>query len=243
MNLDILVVAPHPDDAELWCGGYILKAVSQGHKVGILDLTLGELSSNGTPKLRVEEIKAASKILKLAYRGNLKIPDGGINQNEEKQIKALVKSYRELQPKLILAPYFIERHPDHEATSKLAQKAFFFSGLAKYNPKLGKPFTPSSLIFYQLRVGFEPSFLVDISEQYSAKISAINAFKSQIGGDSKQRTLLNNPLTLKAIEARDSYFGAKLGVKYAEAYYSRSAIGLTDPLKALCNGSKPQFFS
>jgi bacillithiol biosynthesis deacetylase BshB1 len=243
MDLDLLAIAPHPDDAELWCGGYLAKAAREGYKVGVVDLSKGELSSNGTVQQRERETKSASQILKLAYRSNCKLPDGGISGTDEKQLRAVVKVLRELKPRMVLAPYHVERHPDHEAASQLTQRAIFFAGLRNFLPKSGKPHTVSSLVFYQIRVEFQPSFLVDISADFETKVRAIQAYNSQMESAAKVKTLLNSPMTLRAIEARDAHNGAKLGVKYAEAYLSRAAVGLSDPIETLCTAERPQFFT
>lgn len=243
MKLDILVVAPHPDDAEIWCGGYIAKAVLEGYKVGILDLTRGELASNGNLAIRAKETQAASKILGLDYRGNAKLPDGGISSTALPQVRSVVKVLRETKPKLLLAPFSIDRHPDHQESSKLVERAMFFSGLAKYLPKLSTPHTVSSLCFYQMRTGFTPSFLVDVTAVYQIKLKAINAYSSQINTVRGAKTLIGDPRTLKVIEARDIFYGSQLGVGYAEAFLTYQAVGLSDPVKALSTPGKVHFFN
>ena len=243
MKLDILVVAPHPDDAEIWCGGYIAKAALDGYKVGVLDLTRGELSSNGTLSSRAKETAQASKVLGLTYRGNAKLPDGGISASSDSQLKTVVKILREIKPKLVLAPFHLDRHPDHEACSKLVHRAVFFTGLSKYCPKLLTPHTINSLCYYQLRTGFSPSFLVDISSVYDTKQKAILCYRSQINTSSGKKTLIGDPRTIKVIEARDSFFGAQLGVDYAECFLTHQAIGLSDPVEALCTREQVHFFN
>jgi len=241
--LDILVVAPHPDDAEIWCGGYIALSSSQGYKVGVLDLTLGEMSSNGTPAGRAKETLVASKILGLKYRSNAKFPDGKISSTSETQLKSVVKILRSTKPRLVLAPYQIDRHPDHEESSKLVDRAVFFSALLKYQPKLAAPHSISCLCYYQIRTGFTPSFLVDISEVYEKKTNAILAYKSQVNSPKGAKTLIGDPRTLKAIKARDAFYGAQLGVDYAECFMTRQAIGLSDPVEALSSKGKIHFFN
>lgn len=243
LNLDILVIAPHPDDAEIWCGGYIAKASSDGYSVGILDLTRGELSSNGTPAVRAKETAAASKVLGLKYRNNAKLPDGGILATANSQLRTVVKVLRETKPKLVLAPFYTDRHPDHEEASKLVQRAIFFSALSKYSPKLLTPHSVSSLCFYQLRTGFNPSFLVDISSVYETKLKAINCYKSQVNISKGTKTLIGDSRTLEVIHARDTFHGCQLGVNFAEAFLTSQAIGLSDPVQALCSTGTIHFFN
>jgi bacillithiol biosynthesis deacetylase BshB1 len=243
MKLDILVVAPHPDDAEVWCGGYIAKAVADGYKVGVLDLTKGELSSNGTLTTRAKETALASKILGLSFRSNAKLPDGAISSTNPTHVKAVVKAIRELKPKLVIAPYHTDRHPDHEESSRLVQRAVFSAGLLKYSPRLSTPHTISSLCFYQMRTGFAPSFLVDVSAVYETKLKSIRAYKSQLNTLTSAKTLIADPRTLQVLQARDTYFGSQIGVQYAEAYFTYQAVGLSDPLKALSTPGKVHFFN
>lgn len=242
MKLDILVIAPHPDDAEIWCGGYIAKATSDGYHVGVLDLTKGELSSNGTLATRAKETAAASKILGLNYRGNANLPDGRISSSQDLHLRAVVKVLRETKPKLVLAPFFTDRHPDHEEASKLVERSIFFSALAKYSPKLLSPHTVSSLCFYQLRTGFNPSFLVDISTVYETKLKAINCYKSQLNSSTGRKTLIGDARTLEVIQARDTFYGSQLGVNFAEAFLTRQAVGLSDPVQALCSKETIHFY-
>jgi bacillithiol biosynthesis deacetylase BshB1 len=242
-KLDLLAIAPHPDDAEVWCGGYLAKAVKQKYKVGVLDLTRGELSSNGDLVTRAKETAAASKILGLSYRSNGTIPDGRISSIDEKQLQIVVRKIRETKPTLILSPYFVERHPDHVETSRLVDRAVFFAALRKYGAKLGEAHTVSSLVYYQLRSGFPPTFLVDISEVYQVKLNAIKAFKSQLYSEKGAKTLIADPDTLKAIETRDAFYGSQLGAKYAECYFSRQSIPLTDPIASLVGANPIQFFN
>lgn len=237
--LDLLCIAPHPDDAEIWCGGYLALAAAQGYRTGVLDMTKGELSSRGDLKTRAMETKAASKVLSLSYRGNLGLPDGGVGRKEG-QLKKVVTALRRLRPKLLLIPYWEERHPDHSATSKLCSEALFFAGLNRYQAP-GKPHTVSATLFYLQRFEVEPSFYIDISTVYPTKLKAIEAYHSQLGTKGKM-TLLSDPLTAKALEGRDRHFGARIGVEFAEGYISRAALGLDDPIQALCRANKVQFF-
>ncbi len=249
--IDVLAVAPHPDDGELWCGGYLAAAAAQGYTTGILDLTAGERSTRGTVETRRKEIAKATKVLKLKYRENLGFPDCGIGglspTRRDAQLKKLVIEIRKVRPKILLLPYWEERHPDHVEASRLGADAVFLAALRNY-PKKGapNPHRVEAVLYYQLRIEFEPSFYIDVSAHYDQKRSAILAYNSQIGteGPEKHRTLLSDPLTLSAVEARDRYYGGKIGVKYAEGYLCRAPLGLSDPVEALCTESARsiQFF-
>lgn len=244
--IDVLAISPHPDDAELYCGGYLAKAVSQGYRVGILDLTQGERGSRGTIEDRKRELKAASKILGISHRENAKFPDGGIGSSRQKELEAIVKVIRKIKPTLILAPYWEERHPDHVHASRLVSEAIFFSGLKNFPKKnSNNHHAVASILYYLIRIEVEPTIYVDVSSVYSKKIDAIHAYSSQVKTQSKgHKTLLSDPLTLRSLEARDMYFGARIGVKYAEGFISRAHIGIDDPIKTLCTPERRsiQFF-
>jgi len=231
--IDLLCIAPHPDDAEIWCGGYLALASKQGYNVGVLDLSLGELSSRGDLKTRAAETKKASKILGLNYRANLRLKDGEICQSK-KDIAAIVDKLRELKPKFLLLPYWEERHPDHLRASLGATEAVFFASLKKYPYSKKPPHSVTQVIYYIERVEAEPSFYVDITAVQRLKSDAISAYSSQVKASSRSpQTLLSDPLTASALEARDRVFGARIGVPFAEGFISRSAIALKDPIETL----------
>jgi bacillithiol biosynthesis deacetylase BshB1 len=150
--IDALAIAAHPDDAELFCGGTLALLSRQGYKVGICDLTRGELATQGTPDTRSAEAKAASDLLKLAHRENLSLPDGGIFESENTQVDALCEVFRRLKPELLLAPYFEDRHPDHAQASRLVDRAVFFANLRSYRPESGEPHQILQVLYYQICV-------------------------------------------------------------------------------------------
>lgn len=238
--MEILAIAPHPDDAELGCGGLLAKAATRGQSTGIIDLTQGELGSQGTPELRQQEATRAAAILGVSYRNNLSLPDGQINSSDETQLESLVKALRELRPRLVLAPYTEARHPDHAATSELVTKAVFFAALSKYKPQLGSRHQVGQLCYYALRRTFAASFVTDVSEVYQTKLQAIAAFSSQVVRDSQLTQasspsdpgpLISSPLAVASIEARDSFYGAQIGVARGEAFAIRSPLAISDPLQ------------
>ncbi|MBI2453226.1 bacillithiol biosynthesis deacetylase BshB1, partial [Candidatus Peregrinibacteria bacterium] len=175
MNLDALVFAAHPDDAELSMGGTIARLTKAGLKVGIVDFTKGELGTRGSAELRQQEAFKAAIILKVAVRENLNIPDGNIQRTRDNLMKVIM-SIRKFKPKIIFAPYFNDRHPDHIDASKLVKEAMFSSGLIKiktFEKEVPQnAFRPKKLFYYMQTYTFEPSFIVDISDTFIDKMEA-----------------------------------------------------------------------
>ena len=234
MKLDILAIAAHPDDIELCCAGTLAKAARSGSKVGILDLTKGELGTRGTVGIRSKEAAAAAKILG-CLRENLHLPDGGIQLSEANKLK-LIQVYRRYQPRIILIPHFFERHPDHIHTHELAREAWFFSGLRKikttFNGKNQEPWRPDNYFHYMQWFEFAPSFIVDISDVYDQRLAAIKAHKSQFYDPASKdpQTILSQNTFFDFVEARARNYGFKIGVKYGEPFYSVESIGIDDLL-------------
>ncbi len=161
MNLDILIFTAHPDDAEISMGGTVAKFCSNGFKVGIVDMTQGELGTRGTAETRKQESENASQILGLSYRNNLKIPDGKVKVKDE-YVTLLIEEIRKHKPKIIFAPYFNDRHPDHVGAGLLVKDAYFFSGLTKikttYNNVKQEPYRPQKLFYFMMTYEFPPRF-------------------------------------------------------------------------------------
>ncbi len=231
MVLDVLIFAAHPDDAELSMGGTIIKLSKLGFKVGVIDLTKGELGTRGTSDKRKKEAEKASEILEISHRENLGLKDGTIKFNEDYLMK-IISKIRKHQPKLVFAPYFNDRHPDHIGASQLVKEAFFFSGLPKIeteeNDRIQIPFRPQKLFYYMQTYEFTPSFIYDISETFETKMKAILAYDTQFHNpESKEpETFISQPIFLEFIEARAKYFGFKIGKKYGEAFFSEEEVEL-----------------
>lgn len=231
--LDILVFSPHPDDAELGCGGSLLLAADQRLRVGIADLSAGEMSSRGSLEVRRQEKEAAARLLGLTGRWLVGLPDGGIGSDPAQRLP-LIQLIREVRPRLVLAPYCQDRHPDHAAAGKLVQAACFFAGVRKVGT--GEPHRPERLYFYMIHHPFTPSFVVDISTVWDRKMAALAAYKSQFEADgSGLETAISRSDFLRMIEARAIYFGAMIGAAYAEPFYFPGPVplpelpGLTTP--------------
>src|SRR6202171_4681887 len=177
MNLDLLAIAAHPDDVELSCGGTLLRMAQQGYKTGILDLTAGEMGTRGTPETRAKEADAAGKILQVSWRGILGVPDSDVQASRANKL-LLAAKIRELRPKTVIIPYWEARHPDHYHASTLAYEGCFLAGL-KQLPLEGEPHRPFKILYATSFTDVRPTFVVDITAQYSQRHKAIRAFASQ----------------------------------------------------------------
>lgn len=231
MKLDILVLAAHPDDAELGCGGTIAKHVSLGRKVGIVDFTMGELGTRGTPEIRQQEATASAKVLGISVRENLKLPDGFF-QNEKKYQLEVVRAIRKFQPQIILANAVYDRHPDHGRGADLAFEASFLSGLAKVetedNGKLQTPWRPRVMYHYIQSQLIKPDFVIDITSQWDKKMEAVMSYKTQFYDPSSKEpeTFISKPGFLKMLHARATEFGQGIGVEYGEGFTVRRVMGV-----------------
>jgi bacillithiol biosynthesis deacetylase BshB1 len=235
MKLDVLAIGAHPDDIELSCSGTIAKLVKQGRAVGILDFTRGELGTRGTPAVRAKEAANAARILGVSVRENLNIPDGNI-EISKKNLAKLITVIRRCRPQVLLIPHSSDRHPDHEHAHLLAKEAWFYSGIAKTRTtdqaKFQLPFRPDYYFEYMMVHTFTPSFIVDVSEVYTARVAAIGAFKSQFfNPESKDpETFLSTKSFMDFLETRARYFGHLIGAKHGEPFFSIKPIGVTDLL-------------
>mgnify|MGYP000193372740 CR=1 FL=1 len=231
MKLDVLVFAPHPDDAELSMGGTIANLSSKGLKVGIIDFTEGEMGTRGTPAKRQAEAFKAAIALKVTLRENLHIPDCDILINKE-NVDKVVRLIRKYKPKIIFAPYFNDRHPDHIDTSKIIKKAMFVSGLAKavtkYYGREQKEYRPQKLFYYMQTYTFQPTFIVDISNYFDAKMKSVKAYKSQFhNAKSKEpETFISSIKFMDYITSKAKFYGFQIGKDYGEPFYCEEKIEL-----------------
>jgi len=229
-SLDVLVVSPHPDDAEISVGGTIVESRKQGMRVGVLDLTNGEPTPYGSPEIRARETARATEILGLDWRENLGLPNRSLTESLEAR-RALAEVFRRTRPQIILAPYWEDAHPDHIAASRLADAARFWSKLTKTD-MAGEPYWPPRILYYwsiHLRIHPPPSFVLDISEAIETKMEAIRAYESQFFAGRPQ----DFPSPLDNIRDRARYWGWAIGKAYAEPFASREDIGIAS-LKSLC---------
>ena len=234
MKLDILIMAAHPDDAEMSCGGTIASAIAKGRKVGIVDFTRGELGTRGTPEIRAAEAAAASEILRISARENLGFRDGFFKNDEVHQMK-LIAAIRRYQPEIVLANAIEDRHPDHGKGASLAVDACFLSGLRMIETfdTDGTPqaaWRPKALYHYIQDVYIKPDLVIDISDYWALKEVAIRAYKSQFfDADSKEpESYLTSPVFLEFLKARSQDMGHKIGASFGEGYTKTKMIGIND---------------
>ena len=222
--LDLLVVAVHPDDAEISVGGTILKLARAGKRVGILDLTTGEPTPHGTDAIRAAETAAATNILGEVWRHNLGLPNRKLEPTLEARA-LLAGAFRRLRPRVIVAPYGEDAHPDHVAASKLVDDARFWAKLSR-SDLAGEPFHPPKVYYYfsiHLRLLERASFVLDISETLEDKLKAVACYESQFRG--KLETF---PTPLDDLRGRARYWGWSIGKAYGEPFASREPIGVED---------------
>ena len=231
IRIDALAFSPHPDDAEMGCGGLLLKLKDKGYRTGIIDLTRAELSTNGNLKTREEEIKEASKILGLDIRENLGLEDANIKNDYDSRLK-VISAVRKYRPGLAIIPFWRDRHPDHENSYKLLKDAIFISGLEKFKTGLDS-YRPDVVINYMLHYEFKPSFIVDISQYYDKKFSAVTAYKSQFYSDVAKKVITHiaSKYFFDVINSRHQCSGLKIRSEYGEPYYIESNIRIDDPLE------------
>ena len=232
MKLDILVFAAHPDDAELSCSGTILHHLSLGKKIGIIDLTRGELGTRGSAELRDLEAKRSSEILGIHVRENLKMADGFFERSQENKLK-IIEMVRKYQPDLVLANAIYDRHIDHGRGAELVHDACFLAGLAKIETGDLKAWRPKRILHYIQDYSMKPDIVVDITPYYEKKKECIMAFSSQFyDPESKEpATPISGEHFFKFLEARSREMGRLIGVEYGEGFVSKNPLAVQDLLK------------
>lgn len=224
MAVDLLAFGPHPDDIEIGLGGTIARYTAEGRAVGLCDLTAGELGSNGTPAVRLDEAAAAARALGAAFRENLGWPDGGI-ADTPKFISAAVNVIRRHQPRTVALPYWDDRHPDHVAASRVLTIAAFRSGLRRFDSGMA-PWRAEWVCYYFINDSVPASFVVDVSAHYDKKRQALDCHKTQFAPADADAvsTRLTAASFRQLIESRDAQFGARAGVPFAEGFVVRDPV-------------------
>jgi len=223
MKLDILVLAAHPDDAELGCSGTLASHIAKGYKAGVVDFTRGELGTRGTPNDREVEAKMSAGILGLSVRENLELEDGFFQNARESQL-AVVRAVRKFRPEIVLANAVSDRHPDHARGAQLAFDACFLSGLVKVETRNGdelqQPWRPKAIYHFLQSQFIEPDFVVDISDYWEVKMQSIKAFKTQFHNPqiAGPETYISKPAFLHMVESRAIELGHSIGVRYGEGF-------------------------
>ena len=233
IQVDLLAFGPHPDDLEIGLGATLAKHAAMGHRVGLCDLTRGELSSNGTPEERLTEAEKARDVLGAAWRENLGWPDRGIGSRDA-HVSSAAALVRRARPRVIAVPYWDDRHPDHGAASRVLTEAVFNAGLRRYAVE-GEPWNPEWLCYYFINDSAPASFVVDVSAHYDAKRRALACYRSQFDRDTSGgvATRLTSPRFMQLIESRDAQFGALAGVAFAEGIVVKEPVVRPSLFKAL----------
>jgi bacillithiol biosynthesis deacetylase BshB1 len=232
LKLDVLAIAAHRDDVELTIGGTVTKLADLGYRVGILDLTQGEMGTRGTAQQRKKEAECAAKIMGVVKRENLGLPDSKVENTYENKLK-IVKTLRNYKPHLVILPYWEQRHPDHANASRLGYEACYLAGLAKLNVP-GDRHRPFKIIYTSSFTQVKHTFIVDITEQFQRKIQAVKCYKSQFG----EAGTPPGPFPLSRsvydfLETTAAHFGHLIRKKYGEAFIAREITEVEDPMKLL----------
>ncbi|MCC6254500.1 MAG: bacillithiol biosynthesis deacetylase BshB1 [Ignavibacteriaceae bacterium] len=229
MKLDVLIFGAHPDDAELAMGGTIANLTKNDLKVGIIDLTQGELGTRGTAETRQKEAFNAAITLKAAIRKNLNMPDGDIKNSEENLMKVII-AIRKFKPKVLFAPYFNDRHPDHIDASNLIKRAMFSTGLSKiksFDKEVPQNhYRPEKLFYYMQTYTFDPTFIVDISETFDLKMKAVECYATQFHNPKSKEpeTFISRPEFINYIKSRAEFYGFSIGKKFGEPFLCEEKV-------------------
>ncbi len=229
-NVDVMAFGAHPDDIEITCGGTLIKMVDAGHSVVLVDMVQGEMGTRGTVETRQAEAAQAAKIIGAVARENLALEDGNLHTSKESKHR-VVEVIRKYRPRLVFIPYYEDRHPDHYHASEIAYEGIFLAGLTRY--KTGQEsYRPPKILYYMSWYEFEPSFVVDITEQFERKMEAIYAYSTQFKPNDNfyKQTRLTSKEYNWALEHRMGYYGAKIGKKFGEAFLIKGKMEVENPL-------------
>lgn len=235
MKLDLLVVAAHPDDAEISVGGTILMAARAGRKVGVLDVTRGEMGTRGSAADRERETRAATELMGLSWRGNLGLPDSRVVADLEAR-ESLARVLRETRPGVVISHHTEDLHPDHSATGQLTREAWYLAGLSRIPERDGDPHPahrPERLYHFMSHVEFSPTFVVDIGPVWEEKRAVVACYASQLAprdDEDRGEHFLFGADILQRMESKARFYGEKIGALYGEPLLSIGPVPLADPL-------------
>jgi bacillithiol biosynthesis deacetylase BshB1 len=225
MSVDILAFGAHADDVEIGAGGSLYKHSQSGKSIIICDLTYAELSSNGDPETRKKEAGKAAVVLGVKERLNLGLPDRGLRADSD-SIAKMVSVIRQYQPKTVLAPYWVDRHPDHGHCSEMVKEAVFSAGIRRYQPRAGEPHKTDGLFYYFINDFVEPDFCIHVTDVYEQKIKSLECYESQFNpAIDRIKTPLNTGY-IEQIKSREFLFGRKVGTEFAEGFKSNAPLSL-----------------
>jgi len=229
--VDLLFCGAHADDVELSCSATVAAMVRRGLRAGMVDLTRGEMGTRGTPRQRAREAQKSARILGASFRVQLDFGDGGLRTGREEELE-LIDVIRAARPRIIFAPWYDERHPDHARAGRLVTDAAFYAGL-KSLATASPAHRPQVTAYYLQNYMVPPSFVVDVTATWKTKMRAIAAFQSQFFGTTKEtHTFISRPEFLEMIEARGRHFGALIGAKYGEAFVTKQPPKIDDLVAA-----------
>jgi bacillithiol biosynthesis deacetylase BshB1 len=231
-TVDILFFGAHPDDVELSCGGTVAKLGKDGLRTGIVDLTRGEMGTRGTPQTRKREAANAAKALGTTFRQQLDFQDGNLQTGREQELE-IIELLRRWRPRLVVAPYADDRHPDHTRTGRIVTEASFYAGLKSLETGL-PAHRPQTVLYYLQNYMFPPSFVVDVSKHWKTKMRSVAAYKSQFYDPNSKEpdTFISDPKFLEMIDARGRHFGALIGATYGEAFITKQPPRIDDLIGA-----------
>jgi bacillithiol biosynthesis deacetylase BshB1 len=231
-TVDIIFFGAHPDDVELSVGGTVAKCVKDGLRVGIVDLTRGEMGTRGTPQTRRKEAAGAAKVLGATFRQQLDFGDGNLQIGREQELE-IIELLRVRRPKLVVSMYPDDRHPDHTRTGRIVTDAWFYAGLKSL--KTGAPaHRPQAVLYYLQNYMFPPSFVVDVTKHWKTKMRSVAAYRSQFHDPNSKEpnTFISDPKFLEMIDARGKHFGALIGAQYGEAFVTKQPPKVDDMIAA-----------
>jgi len=227
MSLDLLAIAAHPDDVEQSCGGALIKMAGMGYRTGVLDLTAGDMGTRGTPEQRLAEAQVAGKLMLLRERQNLHFPDARL-ENTISARMTLAMKIREMQPRVVILPYWEARHPDHYRAAELGYEACFLAGLKKLDEYSG-PHRPYKIIYSSLYANVTPSFVVDISAQFERRMAALLSYQSQYGAAADGQALFPQEQGIRErLGAIARFYGNLIGVRYGEPFVVKETMRVDD---------------
>ncbi len=237
MALDALFFGAHPDDVELTSAGLAARLAAHGHAVGIVDLTRGEAASRGTIEVRAEEARRAADQLGVDARENLGLPDTGIDRRDREQLRRVVAVLRRHRPRLVVAPFGDDAHPDHVEAARLVASACYLAGLARFDAGGSEErHRPARLVHVLYRSTQKPHVIVDVTDVWDRRMRALWEHRSQLDPAAGPATYLTAEGFLEEVEARARLWGAAIGVRYGEGYRLRGALGLMDARALLAGG-------
>jgi bacillithiol biosynthesis deacetylase BshB1 len=233
MDVDVLVFAAHPDDAELAAGGLLARCAEIGLRAAIVDFTRGEAGTRGSPEIRAAESAAADRVLGIRARENLGLPDGRLTETIEARLLA-IEAIRKHRPALVAAPYVEDLHPDHAVVGRVVAAAIYPSGFPRIVTG-SKPHRPRALVHYMNHTAFPPAFVLDITSVWEKRMAAVRCYQSQFfDPESKEpATNISAPDFLERLAARFRHYGSLIAADYGEPYFSRGPVPVMDPL-AVC---------